>query len=88
MGHQSYVDNAAVLATQALCGRLSRSLNPRVAHRRLTVGNREYKREGVYRLAALGVSSLVPDQSRPALMDLVWERPAVVAASLISLGSM
>lgn len=58
-----------------------------VAHRRLAVGNLECKREGVYRLAALGVSSLLPDRFRPALTDFAWERPAVLAASPMSPGS-
>ncbi len=37
--------------------------------------------------AALGVTSRLPDQSLAALKLLVWARPAVVAASPMSLGS-
>jgi len=38
-------------------------------------------------LAALGATSRVPDQLGPALTVEVWDRPAVGAASPISLGS-
>ena len=47
-------------------------------------------RHWTYRLSqrrALGATSLLPDQSRPALTVDVWDRPAVGAASPISLGS-
>lgn len=37
---------------------------------------------------ARGATSRVPAQSRPAETELVWDRPAVGAASPMSLGSM
>ena len=42
---------------------------------------------GYFLPAVLGVTSRLPDQSRPALTVLVCARPAVWAASPISLGS-
>ena len=44
-------------------------------------------RLSAWHLAAFGVTRRLPVQSLPALMLLVWDRPAVCAASLMSLGS-